>query len=112
MRQSIIRVSPDAHLSSIFTTICDKLNLDADARKLIEFRHPTDHDVHLDLNSTLNHYNLRELYLADKREGNRVFYVSIDPNFKHSWFAKVHVVFVVSSAKNTFCRLRPARLCI
>lgn len=66
-RQSIIRVSPDVPLSTIFQTICDKLHLSEEARAGLEFRHPTQNELTLQPKLTLSQYNLRELYLADKQ---------------------------------------------
>ena len=65
-RQHVFRVQPEVPLNTIFSLICDKLNLHDEAKKHHELRHPTEHDIILDLEQSLNHYNLREVYLTEK----------------------------------------------
>ncbi|XP_076822520.1 uncharacterized protein LOC143468922 [Clavelina lepadiformis] len=67
IRQSIIRVNPDVPLKNIFTIVGDKLNLNEEAKKQVELRHPVQTNVKLDPDLSLNHYNLREVYLVDKK---------------------------------------------
>ena len=65
-RQTVVRVSLDAPLSNIFSCVCDKLKLEESTKKHLEFRHPTNRDVTLNLDLSLNHYNLRDVYLTEK----------------------------------------------
>ena len=65
-RQSVLRVHPDVPLAMIFNSICEKLKFNDDMKKRLELRHPTQDDVILDLYQSLNHFNLREVYLAEK----------------------------------------------
>jgi len=61
-----LRVNPDAPLSNVFNTVSNKLKLDDTSKGDVEFRHPQKHDVKLNTDKSLNHYNLREVYLTQK----------------------------------------------
>ena len=65
-RQSVLRVHPDGPLSEVFCMICEKLKFDDNAKKRHELRHPTQHDLILDLEHSLNYYKIREVFLAEK----------------------------------------------
>jgi len=65
-RQNILRVQPDVPLHTVFNLICEKLKFNDNAKRHHELRHPTQQDVILDMDQSLNHYSLREVYLAEK----------------------------------------------
>lgn len=65
LHQSIFRVHPDSPLSAAFNLACERFQLGPEAKSKYELRHPTQHDMKLNLDLSLNHYQIKEVSLVE-----------------------------------------------